>query len=168
MYFTSYIDHNNRVANPPMKAEDVMTANPLSLREEATVGEAVAFLRAQGLSGAPVIDSAGRPVGVVGRTELLRHALHQASQRSLVYGGDDGASLMSDGLEDRLTSAAMGQAIVREIMTPAIVAVPRGTPLAQVVEKMLARRVHRVFVIDKTGALIGVIGSDDVLRVAYE
>jgi CBS-domain-containing membrane protein len=168
MYGTAFSERTKRVAILPKRAEEVMTANPLSLRDEATVGEAIAFLCAQGFSGAPVINAAGHPVGVVGRTELLRHATHDANERSLDEAGHDGASLMSDGLAGRPRSAPMERTTVREIMTPAIVAVPRGTSLAHVVEKMLARCVHRVFVIDKTGALVGVISSADVLRVLYE
>jgi CBS domain-containing protein len=53
---------------------------------------------------------------------------------------------------------------VGEIMKPALVVVPRNASMAQVIKKMLARGVHRVFVIDKTGALIGVISSLDALR----
>jgi predicted transcriptional regulator len=40
-------------------AADLMTSNPLSIRVDATIREAVAFLVDKGISGAPVIDSAG-------------------------------------------------------------------------------------------------------------
>ncbi|HKA06379.1 MAG TPA: CBS domain-containing protein, partial [Gemmataceae bacterium] len=46
-------------------ADDVMTANPVSIREELTVHEAVIFLTERRISAAPVINEAGRPVGVV-------------------------------------------------------------------------------------------------------
>jgi CBS domain-containing protein len=36
--------------------------------------------------------------------------------------------------------------------------------MAQVIKKMIARRVNRVFVIDPTGALVGVISSLDALK----
>ena len=57
-------------------AAGLVTPNPLSIRRAATVGEAVAFLSARGISAAPVIDEAGRPVGVVSRTDLLNHRTH--------------------------------------------------------------------------------------------
>lgn len=52
-------------------ARDLMTANPVSIHQAATVGEAAAFLSGRGISAAPVIDEAGRPVGVVSGTDLL-------------------------------------------------------------------------------------------------
>src|SRR5438552_2327638 len=54
-------------------AEELMTANPLSIRDVATVREAVAFLIDHGISAAPVIDQAGQPVGVLSRSDLIVH-----------------------------------------------------------------------------------------------
>src|SRR5947209_122626 len=52
-------------------AADLMTPNPVSIRDTATVAEAVALLTAKGISGAPVIDEAGRPIGVVSRADII-------------------------------------------------------------------------------------------------
>src|SRR6516162_3471073 len=54
-------------------AEELMTRNPVSIREEATIPEAVALLTDKGFSAAPVIDRAGRPVGVLSRADILVH-----------------------------------------------------------------------------------------------
>src|SRR5690349_10530953 len=54
-------------------AADLMMPNPMSLRAEATVREAVAALTDRGFSAAPVIDEAGRPVGVLSRADVLVH-----------------------------------------------------------------------------------------------
>jgi CBS domain-containing protein len=50
-----------------------MTPNPVSIREGATVREAVELLTGRGISGGPVIDEAGRPVGVLSRADILVH-----------------------------------------------------------------------------------------------
>jgi CBS domain-containing protein len=52
-------------------AADVMTPNPKSISALASVREAADFLRKHGIHTAPVIDEAGRPVGVLSRTDLL-------------------------------------------------------------------------------------------------
>src|SRR5262249_60317596 len=54
-------------------AAELMTPNPLSLREDVTLKEAIAFLVDRDLSGAPVIDEAGRPVGVLTQSDVLVH-----------------------------------------------------------------------------------------------
>src|SRR5436305_15239213 len=57
----------------PVKAAELMTVNPVSIREDATLREATALLIDKGFSAAPVIDEAGRPVGVLSRSDLLIH-----------------------------------------------------------------------------------------------
>jgi len=52
-------------------AADLLTPNPLSISQNATVKEAVAFLTDKGFSAAPVIDEAGRPVGVLSRADIV-------------------------------------------------------------------------------------------------
>src|SRR2546423_1313011 len=54
-------------------AADLMVANPISLRADANVREALVLLTDKGFSAAPVIDEAGRPVGVLSRGDLLVH-----------------------------------------------------------------------------------------------
>src|SRR5947209_3051716 len=59
-------------------AADLMTPNPVSIRADATVTEAIALLADKGFSAAPVIDAAGQPVGVVSRTDILLHEREQS------------------------------------------------------------------------------------------
>lgn len=55
-------------------AREIMVANPISISGNATMKEAIAFLTAKGFSAAPVIDDAGRPIGVVSRSDIVVHA----------------------------------------------------------------------------------------------
>src|SRR2546421_11696448 len=52
-------------------AADLMVANPISLRAEAEVAEAIRLFTEKGIAAAPVIDEAGHPIGVVSRSDLL-------------------------------------------------------------------------------------------------
>src|SRR5262249_52433898 len=53
---------------------------------------------------------------------------------------------------------------VRDLMTPAVFAVAPESSAAEVVREMLALKVHRLFVVDACGVLVGVISALDVLR----
>jgi CBS domain-containing protein len=131
-------------------AAGLMTHNPVSVRRTATVEDAARFLSSRGISAAPVIDDAGRPVGVVSRTDLLnRRRLHVLD--SLPEGPPRGFA----GISKERVSA---------VMTPAVFCVRLGTPAGKVVEKMLALRVRRLFVVDSDGALVGVVSAFDVLN----
>ena len=64
-------------------AEDLMTPNPISIRGGASVQEALAMLTGCGFSAAPVIDEAGRPIGVLSRTDLLIHERERVGGKPL-------------------------------------------------------------------------------------
>ncbi len=49
-------------------------------------------------------------------------------------------------------------------MTPVVFCVDPDYPLAKVVSQMVGLNVHRLFVIDTDGSLVGVISALDILR----
>jgi CBS domain-containing protein len=49
-------------------------------------------------------------------------------------------------------------------MTPAVFSISADAPAARVVEELLALNVHRLFVVEGEGVLVGVITAADVLR----
>ncbi len=59
---------------------------------------------------------------------------------------------------------AVDRTLVRDVMTPVVFSVRPDTPARQVIEELLHLRVHRLFVIDRDGVLVGVIAMSDVLR----
>jgi hypothetical protein len=68
-----HVEHAPPMALSARRAADLMTPNPMSIRQSVTVSEAATFLAGRGISAAPVIDEAGRPVGVVSSTDILIH-----------------------------------------------------------------------------------------------
>jgi len=143
-------------------ASELMAKNPMSIRADATTAEALSFFTKKGITAAPVIDAAGRPIGVLSRSDLLVHHRETALPPSSGI----------DCVEERFTSEPQSQRIegdtnaatVAELMTPAVFSVAPDTPVRRVVEDMLALRVHRLFVVDDGGFLVGVISAMDVLR----
>jgi CBS-domain-containing membrane protein len=57
-----------------------------------------------------------------------------------------------------------GSAEVRAVMTPYALCVRPDTPLVKVVEAVLARHTHRLFVVDEDGTLVGAVCALGVLR----
>lgn len=147
-------------------AGDLMVPNPISIRADANVREALVLLTDKGFSAAPVIDEAGRPVGVLSRGDLLVH-----DREKVDYLPPGPTYFYEQDLHTRRGQPMEGFQVenvdlttVRDIMTPAIFSVAPETPAAEVVRQMLALHVHRLFVVDDNGILIGVITAMDVLR----
>lgn len=147
-------------------AGDLMAANPISLRADANVHEALALLTDKGYSAAPVIDEAGRPIGVLSRSDLLVHDREKgdylAPSPTYFYEQElhtrDGKPMPGFQVEN------VDKTSVRELMTPAVFAVTPKTSAAKVVADMIGLHVHRLFVVDEDGALVGVISTMDVLK----
>jgi CBS domain-containing protein len=123
-------------------AAEMMRPSPISIRGDATVAEALKLFTDKGISAAPVIDDAGRPVGVLSHSDLMVH------ERSLAGRTPDRGD----------------QTIVYDLMTPTVFSVSPQTTAAEVVAMLLQLKVHHLFVVDAAGTLIGVISAVDVLR----
>jgi CBS domain-containing protein len=148
-------------------AADMMTPNPLSLRESATLQEAVAFLTDKGFSAAPVIDRAGRPVGVLSRADVLVYDREKSTRAVRVpeyYSRSDLTLGSGEDLTDGFEVQIPDQTWVTDVMTPVVFSVTPDAAAGRVIRDMLAWKVHRVFVVDPSGVLVGVISALDVLR----
>jgi CBS domain-containing protein len=141
-----------RLVLGPKTAGDMMTPNPVSLRDLATIPEAVALFTKRKIRAAPVIDEAGRPVGVLSRTDILVHNRENVDFPNQEEFGPEPA-----GGEESPPR-------VRDIMTPVVFCVSRQASACQVVREMVDLKVHRLFVVEDQGTLVGVISVLDVLR----
>jgi CBS domain-containing protein len=148
-------------------AADLMTSRPLSVRETATVKEAVAFLTDHGISAAPVIDYAGQPVGVLSRSDVIVHAREQVDYLAPApefYNQSELTTEAGESLRDGFQVEKTDLTTVHDLMTPVIFSVSPRTLAGKVVEQMVDLKVHRLFVVDENGVLVGVISALDVLR----
>jgi len=143
-------------------AAELMMPNPVSIRDVATIKEALALLTDHGFSGAPVIDKAGRPVGVLSRSDLLVHEREKVEyvKSPEFYDPADFAEKVPAGFQVERVDRTM----VRDVMTPVVFSVAPETTAKSVVSQMLGLKVHRLFVVDESGVLVGVISALDVLR----
>jgi CBS domain-containing protein len=80
MQTTTKASMNVRCELEELTAKDLMTENPVSVRSDATVDEAIRFFTTKGISGAVVIGDSGRPIGVLSSTDILINLLQVAEQ----------------------------------------------------------------------------------------
>jgi len=148
-------------------AEDVMTPSPVSIREELNVHEAVVFLTERRISAAPVINEAGRPVGVVSEADILRHNREHADHLYWLPQKEVDRELTlatGEHLSDKSFEVEVPDVTrVKDIMNPVIYAVRRQTHIFEVVSQLVKRRIHRLFVVDEDNSLVGVITTLDIL-----
>jgi len=148
-------------------AKELMTANPISIGADDTVKEAVTFLADKGFSAAPVIDNAGRPVGVLSRSDIVIHdreRVEYVPSLPEAYETADWAARSGESIRRGFQVEHVEQIRVRDIMTPVVFSVGPDTSAGRVIKEMLDLRVHQMFVVDRDGVLVGIISALDVLR----
>jgi CBS domain-containing protein len=141
-----------------MKAKDVMTTDVLTVNQDASVLEAVRLMLQRRISGLPVVDASGAPVGMVSEGDFLRRSelgTQPRHPRWIEF-------LMGAGrLADEYIHTSGRK--VREVMTPVVYSVTEEVPLEEVVELMEHRRIKRVPVLSGD-TITGVITRSNLLR----
>lgn len=145
-----------------MKARDIMTPNPVVLRRDQQVKEALKVIAAHRLHDLPVVDEEGRIVGMLSTFELLRQALP-----SYIVSGDlkDVAFAPDLSITYRQLEE-IGNRSVAEVMTTDFDRVAPETSLLEVATLLYrhGHRAHNVAVVDADGRLLGVVGIWDILK----
>jgi CBS domain-containing protein len=163
----------NAVLNEPRaneflnrRASELMTSEVVSITETASIREALNLLIDRAFSGAPVVNDAGRPVGVISQSDLLihdRNAVRSARRVPEYYSSTDLSAVIGEPTSG-FEVEAVDRTTVRDMMTPIVFSVRPDASAREAIEEMLRLRVHRLFVIDRVGTLVGLISMSDVLR----
>ncbi|HEY8257441.1 MAG TPA: CBS domain-containing protein [Gemmatimonadales bacterium] len=126
-----------------MKVDELMQRNVKTVRSDDSVAEAIVALADAHVSGMPVVDRAGKVVGVVSTTDVLAA---EAESPDGVGGEDDWQNTP-----------------VRDIMTPHPFSIAPGDDVREAARQMLYAEVHRLFV-SEGGQVVGIISTSDIVR----
>jgi CBS domain-containing protein len=167
------------------QVSQVMQQNVRVISSEASIPEVLQIFAEENISGAPVVDSSGRVVGVVSASDLIRVVAREAEIASgdVALGSSDvpaeeyddediGAFFMAlePGFSvpgnriDEIAGGPYEGYTVRDIMTAATFSVSPEDSVEEVAGFLLRGRIHRALVMSE-GRLRGLVSSFDLLRV---
>ena len=126
-----------------MKVAELMQRNVRTVTTDESVAEVVLSLADAHISGMPVLDRAGRMIGVVSASDVLAAEAEAESQKP----------------EREL----LEETSVREIMTPRPYTVAPDEDVREAARQMLYADVHRLFVAEGD-RLVGVLSTTDIVR----
>jgi CBS domain-containing protein len=141
-----------------MKAKDVMTAQVLTVTDDASVLEAIRLMLQRRISGLPVVDAAGSLVGMVTEGDFLRRA-ELGTERHHARWID---FLAGPGRSAEEYAHAHGRK-VRDVMTREVRTVPEHASLSDALDTMERHHVKRVPVM-RGQKMIGIITRSNLLR----
>ncbi len=132
-----------------------MTPDPRRVARDTPVSEVVNILLPAIFSGLPVVDRAGRPVGIITQGDLidrgpmpLRLGLLAASENHR---------------RDRALEA-LAQKSAGEVMTQPAVVIPYDRPVTEGVDLMIKNKIKRLPVTNEEGLLVGMLSRLDVFQ----
>jgi len=139
-----------------MMVGDVMTRGVVTVTPESPIVEAAKLMVEHNISGLPVVDAAGRVVGIVSEHDLLRRRDRgEAAPRWL--------QLLLEAAELPREPGRFDDRKVKEVMTPNPVCVSPNSSLGEVCRLIEDLSVKRLPVVED-GKLVGVIARADLVR----
>lgn len=144
-----------------LKALDIMTKEVLTVQPHTSVRELAALLLERKISGAPVVDEAGKVLGVVTESDLIfqNKKVHLPTAVAIL---DAFVFLESPGkMEEELKK--MAGAKVGDICSRQLITVGPETELEEIATLMAEKKIHTLPVLED-GKLVGIIGKSDIIR----
>lgn len=141
-----------------MNANDIMTQPVISVAADTPVLEAIRVMLQNKISGLPVVDAAGRLVGIISEGDFLRRTETETQRRRPRWI----EFLLGPGRLAEEYVHASGRK-VDEIMTADVRTVQENAPLDEVVRLMERYRVKRVPVV-RGDQLVGIITRANLMR----
>lgn len=130
------------MTDTPRTVREFMHSEPVTVRDDASLKEAVAILGAHRVHGLPVVDGSGLLVGVLSQTDLVRARA-----------------------TEHMWARWPGLAVKHLMTAPAVTCSP-DCPVSEAIQTMETRHIHRLIVVDESGYRpIGIFSTSDVIRV---
>ncbi len=146
--------HARNAAKPllALTAADLMTAPVMTIPEMTPLREAARLLLRSSISGAPVVDAAGRCLGVLSSSDFVSWA--GANGKEISFIAPWGERIPVEDFPDQE---------IRHYMTAQPVTVAPQCSIGELAEKMVEAHIHRVLVVVDHDRPCGIVSSTDIL-----
>ncbi len=151
-------------------AADIMQRDVIVVYARDTLQDAMSLMTENHVTGLPVVNSAGKCIGVITATDILNFEQEHAEYASEV---NDDMALHYDADSGkwehvRVSSFALeqfGEVTVEEVMARELFSVREDTSVKEVADEMLREKIHRVIVTSNECRLLGIITSLDFVSL---
>ena len=139
-------------------AADLMSREVIAVPKHLTLRAAARLLTGSRISGAPVVNHAGRCVGVLSTTDLTAWSGKEESTPRERGEASPGACEW-----EIITTLAPVEEQVRDWMTADPIMAPPTASLSELARSMIDAHVHRVIIAEEDGRPVGIVSSTDIL-----
>ena len=130
-----------------LRVADLMTIDPVNVSFDATIEKAEDLMRRHRVTGLPVVDEAGRLIGVISQTDILY--LDVPAVQALIRHRERGVR-------------------VGEVMSAPALTIDSTATIQAAAIRMHDQHIHRLVAVDEHGRPVGVISAMDFVALAAE
>jgi CBS-domain-containing membrane protein len=155
-----------------LTARDVMTERLVVLHEADTIQHAANLFHDLHISGAPVVNSAGQPIGLLSMADVVTAVAARLSSEGPSAPAASREAEWAEvrallNLGERRDEAGAGERVTKW-MSRRVVSVRDNTRLVEVARTMCDGHWHRVTVVDQQGRLRGIVSTMDLLAAVVQ
>jgi CBS-domain-containing membrane protein len=143
-----FADHLRQLDQGGLKAKDVMSSPAHTLNIKARVPDALEFMAKRKLKRLPVVDDAGRLMGIVSRVDVLRVLGKAASVPSQL-------PTLPPGIRKT----------VRDVMFEDVPTAGPDSSLKETLDKLVASPLRRVVIVDERRKVLGLVLDRDLVAL---
>lgn len=142
---------------------DIMTRDPVVVKPDTPLQEAIKILAERRISGLPVVDSEDKLIGVISETDLMWRETG-VTPPPYVMILDSVIYLENPAKYERELHKALGQTVGEVMTRKHLVTTTGDKPLKEAAQLMHDRSVHRLPVVDSDGKVVGILTRGDIVR----
>lgn len=141
---------------------DFMTSNPITVTPTTPLKDALQILVREKISGLPVVDEAGKLIGVISDSDLMWQETGAETPPYIMF-LDGLIFLKNPARYEKELHKALGQT-VKEVMSDKPISTTRDRLLREAAQLMHDKHVRRLPVVDEENKVIGILSQGDIIR----
>jgi CBS-domain-containing membrane protein len=149
-----------------LTVKDIMSTNIVSVKPDTEIIEAARLLLEKRFNGLPVVDDAGKVVGIICQSDLI------AQQKNLpiptVFTFLDGFIPLTSLKKMESEIQKIAAITVADAMTKKPVTVKSDTRIETLAALMVDKKLYTLPVLDNDGKLVGIVGKEDLLKTVIK
>jgi CBS domain-containing protein len=130
-----------------LKVHEIMSRHVICVSKDDPLPFVIKLFERTKISGAPVVNKNGEYVGVISKTDLTKVDVLKV-------------------LVQNVNSQGTESVTIKHFMNPVPpITVPLNFSVRKTTELMVDRKIHRVFVTNPRGEIVGVVSSFDIVKI---
>lgn len=144
-----------------MEIKQIMASDVITISPDDDVKKAATLICLKKISGIPVVDKDGTPLGMISEKDVLR-AIYPTYQE--FFENPEEFKAYSD-LRRRYGEATHLK--VSQVYNKKVITVTPDTPLLNALSLMITKRIRRLPVVDDAGKIIGIVSQGDIHQALF-